>query len=344
MIFGCSPCVSVWYKRHFNEARHGGGGGGGDPNASRIIARDYSRHWRIASSRPNYATYIFYFHLGYTILYIFPSCSPDRTYIRGWKIKTVSFRHEFPQTSATIPTPCLTPPPPRLSIRIFTIASRGFPIFDEIFVTSAFSPCDVGLFPSTAYVHFRHRKHVMLRSPLLVHINKDTLRKHARVCAKKRGGGERRRIGTEKIKKGGMQGNFRMPRTVSFCMPERDRVVNDCHFLSGSIVVVHGKLLINLDSIILTSQVIRTRTWAPFLRNDIKSCDHMFLMSLYVIIFFFYTYSSFLYINNVLFICNTVILYMIKIFLYCISYTAMLQSYIYHVYMLSSSFFIRNKL
>jgi len=72
------------------------------------------------------------------------------------------------------------------------------------------------------------------------------VRKYAQIYAEKQE--KENKIGTEMIKKKEIQGDFRIPRTVSFRMHERDRVVNDCHFLSGNIVAVHGKLLINFYS------------------------------------------------------------------------------------------------
>jgi len=72
------------------------------------------------------------------------------------------------------------------------------------------------------------------------------VRKYTHIYAEKQG--KENKIGTEMIKKKEIQGDFGILRTVSFRMHERDRVVNDCHFLSGNIVAVHGKLLINFYS------------------------------------------------------------------------------------------------
>lgn len=90
------------------------------------------------------------------------------------------------------------------------------------------------------------------------------------------GGRRENEIGTQKIKKRkGYEVTFVCWEQVSFCMHERDRIVNDCHFLSGSIVAVQGELLINLD--LHNTRIPSTRTWAPFLRNDIKS-QYVFML------------------------------------------------------------------
>lgn len=73
---------------------------------------------------------------------------------------------------------------------------------------------------------------------------------------------EESKIGTEKIKNAGIQDDFRMLRTYRFaCTSMTVSLMTAIFFLE---VAVHGKLLINLDSITLTSQVMRERHFYTF--------------------------------------------------------------------------------
>jgi len=102
MIF--DSCVSVWYKRHFNEARRVG-----DPIPN-YCARLLTALTYCELSTKLRNIYILLPPRIYDfVTCIFSSyfdCSCARTYVKN---KTVSFRHEFPQTSATIRAlPCST--------------------------------------------------------------------------------------------------------------------------------------------------------------------------------------------------------------------------------------------
>lgn len=92
------PCVSIWYKRRFNEARCATLC---DPNVSRIIVDDYSQHWHITSFQVNYATYIFYTRSIYLDTNLWPVyISYPRTWLKNIKlyISATNF-HKFLQWS-----------------------------------------------------------------------------------------------------------------------------------------------------------------------------------------------------------------------------------------------------
>lgn len=205
---------------------------------------------------------------------------------RTWlKNKTVSFRHVFSQTSATIRVePCRTVDSdilrllraafdirvqPKFSWLLIRIRNFRPPICRRRIISFSYVACTLSI-----------GSHITPRSPL-VHINKNILRKYARVYAE--GRGAEKKTGREKIKKDGVQGTFVCREQYRFaCTNVTASLMTAIFFLEVSLRC----MAVNQFGLDNTHIPDYTGTWAPFLRNNIKSHNNILSVLLYVIIVF----------------------------------------------------------